>query len=109
MAAQEVQSLADLQRHFNALWDAEVSYKALYNQRAKASCASCLLTSLRDIMGKLTRKVLGVEAGQAWSEFTRIVMQDGSAFALHDARARGFPGRFNAVNPAAVALHCTMD
>jgi hypothetical protein len=60
-------------------------------------------------MGKLTMKVLGVEAGQALSEFTRIVMQDGSAFALHDALSQVFPGRFNTVKPAAVALHCTMD
>jgi hypothetical protein len=109
MAAQEVQSLADLPRHFHALWDAEVSDKALYTQLAKASCASFLLPSLRDIMGKLTMKVLGFEAGQAFSECKRMVMQDGSAFALHDALARVFPGRFNAVNPAAVELHCTMD
>ena len=109
MAAQEVQSLADLQRHFNALWDTEVSYKAFYNQLAKASCASFLLTSLSDIMGKLTMKVLGFEAGHALSEFKRIVIQDGSSFALHDALSQVFPGRFNAVNPAAVELHCTMD
>jgi len=109
MATQEVQSLADLQRHFNALWDAEVSYKALYNQLAKASCASFLLTSLSDIMGKLTMKVLGFEAGQALSEFKRFVIQDGSSFALHDALAHLFPGRFHAVKPAAVELHCTMD
>ena len=109
MASQEVQSIADLQRHFNALWDTEVSDKAFYNQRAKASCASFLLTSLSDIMGKLTMKVLGVEAGQALSEFSRIVIQDGSSFALHDALSQVFPGRFNAVKPAAVALHCTMD
>jgi Transposase DDE domain len=109
MASQEVQSIADLQRHFNALWDAEVSYKAFYNQLAKASCASFLLTSLSDIMGKLTMKVLGFEAGQALSEFHRIVIQDGSSFALHDALAQVFPGRFNTVKPAAVELHCTMD
>ncbi len=29
MAAQEVQSIADLQRHFNALWDAEVSLECM--------------------------------------------------------------------------------
>ena len=109
MAAQEVQSLADLPRHFNALWDAEVRYNAWYNQLAKASCASFLLTSLSDIMGKLTMKVLGFEAGHALSEFKRIVIQDGSSFALHDALSQVFPGRFNAVNPAAVELHCTMD
>jgi hypothetical protein len=109
MAAQEVHSLADLQRHFNALWDTEVSYKAFYNQLAKASCAAFLLTSLSDIMGKLTMKVLGFAAGQALSEFKRIVIQDGSSFALHDALSQVFPGRFNAVKPAAVELHCTMD
>ena len=109
MASQEVQSIADLQRQFNALWDAEVSYKAFYNQLAKASCASFLLTSLSDIMGKLTMKVLGFEAGQALSECKRLVMQDGSSFALHDALSQVFPGRFNAVKPAAVELHCTMD
>jgi hypothetical protein len=86
-----------------------VSYKAFYNQLAKASCASFLLTSLSDIMGKLTMKVLGFEAGQALSEFHRIVIQDGSSFALHDALAQVFPGRFNTVKPAAVELHCTMD
>ncbi len=109
MAAQEVQSIADLQRHFNALWDAEVSDKACYQQLAKASCASFLLTSLRDIMGKLTRKVLGFEAGQALSECKRMVMQDSRSFALHDALSHVFPGRFTAVKPAAVALHCPMD
>src|SRR5712664_2672686 len=109
MASQEVQSIADLQRQFNALWDAEVSYKAFYNQLAKASCASFLLTSLSDIMGKLTMKVLGFEAGQALSECKRLVIQDGSSFALHDALSQVFPGRFNVVKPAAVELHCTMD
>jgi hypothetical protein len=37
------------------------------------------------------------------------VLQDGSAFALHDALRAVFPGRFKAVKPAAVALHATLD
>jgi hypothetical protein len=109
MAAQEAQSIADLHRQFNDLWDIEVSYKAFYNQFAKASCASFLLDSLSDSMGKLTRKVLGFQPGQAFSEFNRIVIQDGSSFAIHDALCQVFPGRFNTVKPAAVELHCTMD
>jgi hypothetical protein len=60
-------------------------------------------------MGQLTMKVLGFEAGQAFSEFKRMVIQDGSSFALHDALAKVFPGRFNTVKPAAVELHCTLD
>ena len=109
MASQKVQSLADLQRQFNALWDTEVSYKAFYNQLAKASCASFLLTALSDIMSKLTRKVLGFQPGQAFSEWNRIIIQDGSSFAIHDALCQVFPGRFNTVKPAAVELHCTLD
>jgi hypothetical protein len=38
-----------------------------------------------------------------------MIMQDGRAFALHNALAQVFPGRFNAGKPAAVALHGTMD
>ncbi len=38
-----------------------------------------------------------------------MILQDGSSFALHQALAEPFPGRFNAVSPAAVELHCTMD
>jgi hypothetical protein len=109
MAAQQVQSLADLQRDFKALWEMEVSSKAFYNQLAKASDAAFLRTSLGDLMGKLTMKVLGFQKGDALSAFHRILMQDGSALAIHDALCQGFPGRFNTVQPAAVARHCTMD
>lgn len=109
MASQQVHSIADLHRSFNALWGLEVSYKAFYNQLAKPSGAELLRTSLSDIMGKLTMNVLGFQQGEAFSEFTRIVIQDGSSFAIHDALCQVFPGRFNTVKPAAVELHCTMD
>ncbi len=109
MATEQVASLADLHRQFNDLWDGESTYKAFYNQVLKASCGEFLRTSLCDIMGKLTWKVLGFEAGHAFSAFNRLVIQDGSSFALHNALADIFPGRFNTVKPAAVELHCTMD
>ncbi len=109
MAAQEAESIADLQRQFNGLWDFNVSYKGFYDRLAKPGSSQFLCTTLTDIMGKLTRKVLGFQPGEAFSEFNRIIVQDGSAFAIHDALSQVFPGRFNAVNPAAVELHCTMD
>src|SRR6266446_4690671 len=108
-STKQVHSIADLHRAFNALWESEVSYKAFYNQVAKPSCAEFLRTSLCDLMGKLTLKVLGFPKGHALNEFNRIILQDGSSFALHAALAQVFPGRFNAVKPAAVELHCTMD
>lgn len=109
MATQQVPSIAALHRDFNALWETESTYKAFYQQLAKANCAEFFRTSLCDVMGKLTMKVLGFETGHALSECKRLVMQDGSSFALHSALADVFPGRFRTVKPAAVELHCTMD
>lgn len=109
MAAQQVHSIADMHRDCNALWDREVTDKAFSTQLATPRCVACLRTSLCDLMGTLTLQVLGFHKGQALSACNRMLLQDGRSFALHDALAQVFPGRFNTVKPAAVALHCTMD
>ncbi len=109
MATTQVQTIADLHRQFNELWEFESDYKALYNRLLHPSSPEFFRTSLCHIMGQLTMKVLGFEAGQAFSEFNRLILQDGSSFALHEALADVFPGRFNTVSPAAVELHCTLD
>jgi hypothetical protein len=109
MATQHVQTIADLHRQFHELWDLDTDYNAFYKQLLKPTAPAFFLDSLSDIMSQLTMKVLGFEAGAACSEFNRLILQDGSSFALHEALAHLFPGRFNAVSPAAVELHCTMD
>src|SRR5918992_3968704 len=108
MATQHVQTIADLHRQFNELWQLDTDYNAFYKQLLKSTAPQFFLDSLSDIMSQLTMKVLSFEAGAAFSEFNRLILQDGSSFALHDALANLFPGRFNAVSPAAVELHCTM-
>jgi hypothetical protein len=109
MATQHVHTIADLHRQFNELWEIDTDYNAFYKQLLKPTAPEFFLSSLSDIMSHLTMKVLGFEAGEAFSEFNRLILQDGSSFALHEALAQVFPGRFNAVSPAAVELHCTMD
>jgi Transposase DDE domain len=109
MATQQVESIAGLHRQFNELWDLDTHYRGFYDPLLKEPCPEFFRTSLCDIMGKLSMKVLGFRAGQAFSEFSRIVIQDGSSLALHAALADVFPGRFNAVSPAAVELHCTLE
>jgi hypothetical protein len=109
MATEQVFTIADLHRQFNDLWDAQATYKAFYNQLLKPASPEFFRTSLCAIMSTLTTKVLGFEAGQAFSEFKRLVIQDGTSFALHEALAGIFPGRFQTVSPAAVELHCTME
>src|SRR2546426_10171512 len=109
MATEQVQTIADLHRQFNELWELDSDYKAFYKQLLKSTSPEFFRTSLCHIMGQLTMKVLGFEAGQAFRAFTRLIVQDGSSFALHEALAEVFPGRFTAVSPAAVELHCTLD
>src|SRR5207244_8259722 len=100
--------LADLHRQFNELWELESDYKAFYKQLLKSTSPEFFRTSLCHIMSQLTMKVLGFEAGQAFSEFNRLLLQDGSSFALHDALAEVFPGRFHAVPPAPGDLPVTL-
>jgi hypothetical protein len=109
MATQQVRTIADLHRQFNELWELDTDYNAFYKQLLKSTAPEFFLESLSDIMSQLTMKVLGFEAGEAFSEFNRLILQDGSSFALHQALAHVLPGRFTAVSPAAVELHCTMD
>jgi Transposase DDE domain len=109
MATQQVHTIADLHRQFNELWELDTDYNAFYKQLDKSAAPEFFLASLSDIISQLTMKVLGFEAGAAFSEFGRLILQDGTSFALHQALAERFPGRFNAVSPAAVELHCTLD
>ena len=109
MATEQVITIADLHRQFNELWELDTDYKAFYKQLRKSTSPEFFRTSLCHIMGQLTMKVLGFEASQAFRAFNRLILQHGSSFALHEALADVFPGRFNTVSPAAVELHCTLD
>src|SRR5215510_11433767 len=108
-ASHRVETLADCHRGFNALFDTPITYKAFYNQLAKPHFATFMGTMASRLIGELTLKVLGFATGRAFAEFRHIVIQDGSAFAIHDALREVFPGRFKTVKPAAVARHTTMD
>jgi hypothetical protein len=57
----------------------------------------------------MTLKALGFKRGKAFAEFHHIIIQDGRSFAIHDGWREVLPGRLKVVEPAAVALHTTMD
>jgi hypothetical protein len=108
-ASQRVETIADCHWGFNALFGTTVTYKAFYNQVAKPHFADCARTMAERLISDMTLKVLGFEKGRAFGECRHIVIQDGSAFAIHDGLREVLPGRFKAVKPAAVELHTTMD
>jgi hypothetical protein len=108
-ASQRVETIADFHCGFNALFGTTVTYKAFYNQVAKPHFADFSRLMTERLIGDMTLKVLGFKKGQAFAAFRRIVIQDGSSFAIHDGLREVFPGRFKVVKPAAVELHTTMD
>ncbi|MCA1602419.1 MAG: IS4 family transposase [Acidobacteria bacterium] len=108
-AGTRVESLADLQRGFNALFGYTMEYKPFYDQLAKREFAGFMRETARRLLETLVIRVLGMPQGGAFSEFRRIVIQDGSSFAIKDALKEVFPGRFKKVKPAAVELHTTLD
>jgi hypothetical protein len=108
-ARHRVDTLADFHRGFHALFDTTITSKAFYNQWAKPHFAACMRTTAARLMGEMTLKVLGFAKGRVCAEFRHIVIQDGSAFALHDGWREVLPGRFKAVKPAAGDLQTTME
>src|SRR5437870_9789500 len=108
-ASQRVETIADFHCGFNALFGTTVTYKAFSNQVAKPHFADFARTMTERLVSEMTLKVLGFAKGHAFAAFRHIVMQDGSALAIHDGLREVFPGRFKAVKPAAVELHTTMD
>jgi hypothetical protein len=108
-ASQRVDTRADFHRGFNAVFDTTITYKAFYNQLAKPHFADFARTMTSRLIGDMTLKVLGFATGRPFGEFRRIILQDGSSFAIHDGFREVFPGRFKTVKPAAVELPTTMD
>src|SRR5262249_25830693 len=107
-ASQPVETLADCHRGFNAVWGPTIPYNAFSNQVAKSHVADFARPMASRRIGDMTLKVLGFAKGRAFAECRHLVLQDGSAFAIHDGLRAVLPGRFTVVKPAAVELHTPM-
>lgn len=109
LAVQQVQSLADLLRAFNAMTDRSVQYKPFHNQLSKVAFPVFMKASFEHLLSELSLRVLAPLPGNALRQFDDIVIQDGSSFAVKDELAKQFPGRFKHKWPAAVELHATVS
>jgi len=107
LAGARVESLADLLRAFNHQQGADVAYKAFYNRMAHAGFARFMRAMLTRLLDRLRLETLSPEGARAVARFRDIVIHDGSSFALKAAPRPTFPGRFTAIEPAAVEVHAT--
>ncbi len=105
----KIDALADLQRGFNELFNENVAYKPFHNQLAKPEFATFMRELANSALEQLTVQVLGVESTHAFSMFEKIILQDGTSFAVHANLEQTFKGRFTTKTPAAVELHVSFN
>ena len=109
MSGGRVETIADLCRSFNGMFGEQVRYKAFYNRLARAEFAVFMKAVVQRLLGMFQVRVLAAERGADIAGFNDIVVHDGSSFALKDALADHFPGRFFNRDPAAVEFHATFS
>lgn len=108
-ATQTPEALADLQRQYNALFGTAMAYKPFHKQLAKPRFAEFMRELSGHLLDQLRLQVLHAQPDDVLAGFDRVVIQDGSSFALRDDLAPAYPGRFTKNKPAAVELHTTME
>lgn len=109
LAGGRVETVADLQRSFNALCRTSVRYKPFYNQLSKRQFPMFMRRICERLMNQFTERSLMFQDDNPFHQFSRILVHDGSSFGIKSGLKDVFPGRFTALKPAAVELHVTMD
>lgn len=101
--------LADILRAFNAFTGKAVRYKPFHNQISKAKFPVFVHAILEELLVRLAAPVLEGVPKKMLAQFEEVLIHDGTSFALKNALAKRWPGRFTKVTPAAVELHVTMS
>lgn len=109
MATSKVESIADVQRAFNALCEVDVQYKPFHNQLSKAQFPILMREMFCRTLEELACDVLRFDAESPFAKFEHITIQDGTSFAIKPSLKDVWPGRFTTTNPAAVELHVSYD
>jgi len=109
LANHSIDSIADIHRGFNSLFDMDVEYKPFHNQLVKDEYPELMRQILNQLLNGFAMQALSFNSDSPFKKFSSILLQDGSSFAINPKLAEVFPGRFNRYNPAAVELHVTVD
>ncbi|MEK0161889.1 IS4 family transposase [Pseudoalteromonas piscicida] len=108
LSCQQDANLSDIHRNLNAEVACDIEYKPFHNQIRKPELVKLLQQLTIQAMSSLS--VDSLEPTYfAQRGINRVLIQDGSSFALHDGLKQAFTGRFNTVSPAAIELHATYD
>lgn len=109
MSTPKVETIADVQRAFNALCEADVQYKPFHNQLSKPQFPILMREVSCRVLDELACDVLQFAPDSPFAQFKHITIQDGTSYAIKPSLKGVWPGRFTATNPAAVELHVSLD
>ena len=109
LANHSIESIADIHRGFNSLFDKEVEYKPFHNQLVKNEFPELMREILNQLLNRFAMQALSFNEDSPFSGFSKILLQDGTTFAINSKLAKSFPGRFTQYTPAAVGLHVTLE
>lgn len=106
--AGKIETLSDAYRIYNEINKESVQYKPFYNQLAKRTFPDFMRNIVCRLMGELTTRVLTVDNTNPFSIFKKILIHDGSSYAIKSNLKHIYPGKFKQ-GEAAVQLHTTMS
>lgn len=109
LANHSIESIADIHRGFNSLFDKEVEYKPFHNQLVKNEFPELMREILNQLLNRFAMQALSFNEDSPFSGFSKILLQDGTTFAINSKLAKSYPGRFTQYTPAAVGLHVTLE
>jgi len=104
----ETRHFSEIHRYFNQLTNKNVRYKPFHNQLAKPEFAQLMRDVAEKVFSHWVRTKLNCRH-EVLSSFEKILIQDGSSFAVHEKLKQDYPGRFTSISPAAVELHVTYN
>lgn len=108
LGEKETRHFSEIHRYFNQLTSKNVRYKPFHNQLAKPEFAQLMREVAEKVFGHWINSKLKCNH-EVLSGFEKILIQDGSSFAIHEQLKQDYPGRFTTISPAAVELHVTYN
>jgi len=109
LSQHEIKTIADIHRGFNNLFGIKIAYKPFHNQLRKKQFPIFMRHMLEHLLNEFAYQSLAFDKGSPFEIFKKILLQDGSSFAVNPRLKDKLPGRFSHYNPAAVELHVALD
>ena len=100
--------LSEILRCFNQLTGQNIQYKPFHNQLSKPELEVLMREVTNRVFNHWINDVLKYNK-ENLSQFSQILIQDGSSIMIHRSLKDVYPGRFTNTCPAAIELHATLN